>query len=185
MRRLPDPDADRAARARTGDTAAFEELVREHQRPLFGYIYRMCGNAADAEEVAQAAFVKAWQAIGGFRGESSFKTWLFRIATNLCINRRTRTRPTEELSEFLPAPEHQEPQETFRQRVREETVQTALAKLPPDQRSALVLSVYQGLSYKEIAASMGKSARAVDSLLFRAKTNLRRSLAAARARGVI
>ena len=185
MNRLPDPDAELTTRARSGELEAFEELVRRHQRPLFGYVYRMCSNPAETEEIAQAAFVKAWQAIAGFRGDASFKTWLFRIATNLCINRRTRTRPTEELNEFLPASPTEEPQEVHRQRVREEIVQAALAKLPADQRSALVLSVYQDMSYKEIAAALGKSVRAVDSLLFRAKTNLRKALEPARRKGII
>jgi RNA polymerase sigma-70 factor (ECF subfamily) len=185
VNRIQDPDAELVARARDGDAAAFEELVRRHEKPLFGYVYRMCGNHADTEEITQASFVRAWEKLAGFRGESSFKTWLFRIATNLSINRRTRTRPTEELNEFLPAPPADEPEETYRQQVREELVQAALSRLPSDQRSALVLSVYQELSYKEIAAAMGKSTRAVDSLLFRAKANLRKALDPARQKGIL
>ncbi len=165
--------------------AAFEELVRRHQRGLFSYLYRMSGNSSDAEELTQAAMVRAWKGLSGFRGASSFKTWLYRIGMNLCINLRTRRKPTEELSEFLAAPDRERPEESYRQQVREEQIRAALAELPADQRSALVLSVYQGLSYKEIAASMGKSVRAVDSLLFRAKTNVRKALSDAREKGII
>jgi RNA polymerase sigma-70 factor (ECF subfamily) len=79
----------------------------------------------------------------------------------------------------------QEPPEVYQQRVRERLVQAALSRLPDDQRTALVLSLYEHMSYKEIGTTMGKSARAVDSLLFRAKTNVRKSLADAREKGMI
>jgi len=165
--------------------AAFEELVRRHQRGLFSYLYRMCRNSSDAEEVTQAALVKAWEKLSSFRGASSFKTWLYRIGTNLCLNLRTRRKPTEELDETLAAPDRERPEQALQQKVREETVRRALAGLPADQRAALVLSVYQDMSYQEIADTMGKTVRAVDSLLFRAKTNVRKALAADRAKGVI
>ena len=165
--------------------AAFEELVRRHQRGLFSYLYRMCRNTSDAEEMAQAAMIKAWEKLGGFRGASSFKTWLYRIGTNLCFNLRTRRKPTEELSETMTAPDRERPEQAFRQKVREDAVRTALAELPADQRAALVLSVYQDMSYREIAETLGKTVRAVDSLLFRAKSNVRKALAESRAEGII
>jgi RNA polymerase sigma-70 factor, ECF subfamily len=172
-------------KAQAGDMAAFEELVRRHQRGLFSYLYRMCRNSSDAEEMAQAAMVKAWEKLAGFRGASSFKTWLYRIGTNLCFNLRTRRKPTEELVETMAAPDAARPEQVLQQKVREETVRAALAGLPGDQRAALVLSVYQDMSYKEIADTLGKTVRAVDSLLFRAKTNVRKALAEDRAKGVI
>lgn len=144
----------------------------------------MTGSPADAEELAQQAMVKAWQALKGFRGGSSFKTWLYRIGINLALNRRSRTRPTEELTELIPADEG-DPAEEFRQRQRDAAVQAALEGLPNDQRTALVLSVYEEMSYSEIGAAMGRSVRAVDSLLFRAKQNLRRLLEPARQKGIV
>jgi RNA polymerase sigma-70 factor (ECF subfamily) len=173
------------ARAQAGVLAAFVELVRGHQRGLFSYLYRMCRNTSDAEELTQAAMVRAWEKLAGFRGASSFKTWLYRIGTNLCFNLRTRSKPTEELSETLTAPDAERPEAAFRQKKREEAVRAALACLPEDQRAALVLSIYQDMSYKEIAEALGKSVRAVDSLLFRAKTNVRKALAEDRAKGII
>ncbi len=152
-----DRDHELARKAQAGDLAAFEELVRCYQRPLFAYLYRMCRNSSEAEEMAQAAFVRAWKGLAGFRHQSSFKTWLYRIATNLCINRRTRTRPTYELPENLVAP----------------------------QRAALTLATYEDMSYKEIAAAIGKSERAVDSLLFRARRNIRKLLEPAHRKGVV
>jgi len=178
-------DADLVRKAQAGDLGAFEELVRRHQQGLFSYLYRMCRNSSDAEEMAQAAMVRAWEKLAGFRGASSFKTWLYRIGTNLCFNLRTRRKPTEELDETMAAPDAERPEAAFRQKVREEAVHRALALLPDDQRAALVLSVYQDMSYKEIAETMGKTLRAVDSLLFRAKTNVRKALAEDRAKGII
>jgi RNA polymerase sigma-70 factor (ECF subfamily) len=178
-------DADLVQKAQDGDLAAFEELVRRHQHGLFSYLYRMCRNASDAEEMAQAALVKSWEKLGSFRGASSFKTWLYRIGTNLCFNLRTRRKPTEELSETMAAPDSERPETAFKQKVREEAVRRALAGLPEDQRAALVLLIYQDMSYKEIAETLGKTVRAVDSLLFRARTNVRKALAEDRAKGVI
>ena len=178
-------DADLVRKAQAGDLGAFEELVRRHQQGLFSYLYRMCRNSSDAEEMAQAAMVRAWEKLAGFRGASSFKTWLYRIGTNLCFNLRTRRKPTEELDETMAAPDAERPEAAFRQKVREEAVHLALALLPDDQRAALVLSVYQDMSYKEIAETMGKTLRAVDSLLFRAKTNVRKALAEDRTKGII
>jgi RNA polymerase sigma-70 factor (ECF subfamily) len=178
-------DRELVQRAQAGDTAAFEELVRRHQRGLFSYLYRICRNTSDAEEMAQAAMVKAWEKLGGFRGASSFKTWLYRIGTNLSFNLRTRRKPTEELTEMMAAPDAERPEAAYRQKVREDAVRNALERLPADQRAALVLSVYQDMSYREIADTMGKTVRAVDSLLFRAKTNVRKALAEDRAKGVI
>ena len=172
-------------KAQAGDPNAFEELVRRHQRGLFSYLYRMCRNTSDAEELTQAAMIRAWEKIGSFRGASSFKTWLYRIGTNLCFNLRTRRKPTEELSEMMAAPDSERPETAYRQKVREDAVREALTCLPADQRAALVLSVYEDMSYKEIAETMGRTVRAVDSLLFRAKTNVRKALAESRAKGII
>jgi RNA polymerase sigma-70 factor (ECF subfamily) len=178
-------DRELVVRSQAGDTSAFEELVRRHQQGLFSYVYRMTADRHVAEEITQQALVRAWKAIAGFGGRSGFKTWLYRIGINLAINYRTRRRPTVELDENLPAGLDSEPQATFRQRERESAVQEALARLPADQRTAMVLSLYEQLSYKEIGEAMGRSARAVDSLLFRAKTNLRKLLEPARRKGVI
>lgn len=183
--REPAPDdRELVQRALAGDLVAFEELVRRHQQGLFSYLYRMTGNSADAEELAQQALVKAWHSLRGFRGRSSFKTWLYRIGINLALNFRTRTRPAEELTEFIPA-YGSDPADEFRRKQRDEVVLAALASLPKEQRTALVLSVYEGMSYQEIGAAMGKSVRAVDSLLFRAKQKLRELLGPLREKGIL
>ncbi len=178
-------DSELVSSARQGDLRAFEELVRRHSAGLFAFIYRMVGNRDDAEELAQEAWVRAWQGLKGFKGKSGFKTWLFRIGINLAINFRSRRKVHEELSEIMPAGAENEPGTIYQQRVREELVKKALQGLPPAQRTALVLSVYEGLSYQEIARVMGKSVRAVDSLLVRARWGLRQILEPARKKGLI
>ncbi|MBN2537459.1 RNA polymerase sigma factor [candidate division WOR-3 bacterium] len=185
MARQPDVDRELVDRAQAGDLGAFEELVRKHQGPLYGYVYRMLGNRDEAEELVQVALVQAWKHLGGFRGNSSFKTWLYRIATNRCINKVTRRKPTVELPETLVGPESEEPAQEFRRHRREELVRGALDRLPGDQRAALVMATWEDMSYKDIGRAMGRSARAVDSLLFRARQNLKKLLEPARERGEV
>jgi RNA polymerase sigma-70 factor (ECF subfamily) len=169
-------DRELVRQAQAGDLSAFEVLVKEHQAGLYCYLYRTCRNAADAEEMAEEAMVKAWEGLAGFRGAASFKTWLYRIATNLCINRVTRRKPLDPLTEELPAARRDEPEETYRQRVLSECIGRALATLPADQRSALVLSIYEELSHEEIAEAMGRSPASVNMLLYRARIGVRQAL---------
>ncbi|MEO0074277.1 MAG: sigma-70 family RNA polymerase sigma factor [candidate division WOR-3 bacterium] len=178
-------DAELVEQAKSGNLSAFEELVTRHQRGLYNFLFRMTGEVAAAEELTQTALVRAWTGLSGFRQASSFKTWLYRIGANLAMNYRLRTRPAEELTESIPAPESRQPEVEYLRHRRERIVREALSKLPADQRLALVLSVYEGQSYKEIAAVMKRSVRAVDSLLFRAKQNLRRLLQPARDKGIV
>jgi RNA polymerase sigma-70 factor (ECF subfamily) len=174
-----------AARAAGGDLAAFEELVRRYQEPLYRYLWRMCRNQAEAEDMAQEALVKAWVGLGGFRGRASFKTWLFRIGTNLCLNRLSRARRTEPLDEELPGPRQDEPEENFRQRRARACVRLAVDSLPADQRTVLVLWAYEGMSYDEIAEATGRTWASVNALLYRARITLRERLAEARDKGIV
>jgi RNA polymerase sigma-70 factor (ECF subfamily) len=178
-------DQQLVEQAQAGDMSAFDELVRRHHGPVYCYLHRTCRNGAEAEEMTQESFVKAWEGLKGFRGAASFKTWLFRIATNLCINRLSRRKPVDPLSEDVPAARRDEPEETFRQRKLKECISAALELLPADQRSALVLSIYEELSYDEIAVAMGRSIASVNSLLYRARMSLRQTLEGARSRGLV
>lgn len=180
-----DEDGRLVEQAQAGDLDAFDGLVRQYQGKLYGYLYRVSRNAADAEEMTQETFVKAWDGLGGFRGAASFKTWLFRIATNLCINRLSRRKPLEPLTEEISAGRRDEPEENFRQQLLGECINRALGCLPADQRSALVLSIYEELSHDEIARVMGRSEASVNMLLYRARMSVRESLADSRKRGLI
>jgi len=178
-------DREFVARAQAGELAAFDELVRRHNGSLYGYLWRLCRNSADAEEMAQEVFIKAWQGIARFRGAASFKTWLFRIATNLCINRLSRRRPVDPLPDEIPGRVADEPEEAFRRRAQSECVSAALARLPADQHTAMLLFVYEEMSYEEIAAATGRSRASVNSLLYRARMSVRKTLEAARERGLL
>jgi RNA polymerase sigma-70 factor (ECF subfamily) len=178
-------DQELVLSAQNGDLAAFETLVRQHGPALYAFIYRLVGDPTDADELTQETWVKAWRSLSGFKGKSEFKTWLFRIGMNLTFNWKKRRKPVEELTELLPGSSNNEPVTVFEQKRREEVVKAALAQLPPDQRTALVLNIYEGMSYREVAEVMGRSVRAVDALLFRAKANLRQILIPARRKGIV
>lgn len=175
--RGPKPeDVELVRQARQGELAAFDELVERHSRPLYCYLWRMCRDSAEAEELAQAAFVRAWEGLAGFRGDASFRTWLYRVATNVCINRTMRRRRTEPLDEELPARCADEPEQVYRQRALHERLAAVIGALPADQRSALLLFAYDEMSYFEIAEVMGRSAAAVNALIYRARLAVRAAM---------
>ena len=102
-------DTELVRRAQHGDTVAFEQLVRRHQRYVFNVAYRVLNDYAEAEDMTQEAFVRAWRGLPGFRGQARFTTWLYRIVHNLCLNRlpglRRELLQTESLEESVPTPD--------------------------------------------------------------------------------
>lgn len=177
---VPEEDGRLVLRAQAGELTAFDELVRRHARPLYCYLWRMCRNQAEAEEMAQESFVRAWEGLAGFRRQASFRTWLFRLATNLCLNRLARTKRFAALDEETPGPATSEPEQIHAQLRQSEMIRAALLALPADQRAALVLYAYDELSYQEIAQVMGRSAAAVNALIYRARDAVRTALGAER-----
>jgi RNA polymerase sigma-70 factor (ECF subfamily) len=172
---------------RQGSTAAFNQLVAAYQSQVYNTAYRILGDPDAAADAAQEAFISAYRGIGGFRG-GSFKAWLLRIVTNACYDqfRRRQRHPTSSLDALLVADE--EPAEllgaadgpedhALRREVRAQ-VQEALLTLPPDQRTVVVLSDVQGLSYEEIAEVTQTSLGTVKSRLSRAREHLRVELLA-------
>lgn len=159
------------------DETAFAEFFRMYQNRVLNLAYRYLGNRGDAELVTQDTFLRVWQHAAKFRGGSQVWTWLYRITVNLCMNVRSRRRqPTEELDDRMPAGEASQPVEAHARRTQEEIVRKALDSLAADQRMAIVLSKFEGLSYDEIAQTMNKTVSAVATLLFRARENLRARL---------
>jgi RNA polymerase sigma-70 factor (ECF subfamily) len=160
-----------------GDREAFDRLVERYQRDVYRLCYRYVNGHEDANDLAQDAFLKAWRAVGRFRGDSAFSTWLYRIAVNACLNRRALRRPlTQELSEGLADPRRgadgDVESEDEARRVRE-----AVTRLPDKQRATLILKVYQELTHEEVAQILGATVGTVKSNLFHALANLRRLLA--------
>lgn len=169
-------------RVREGDEAALGRLMERWERPVKAVIGRLVGNAAEAEELAQEAFVRLWQQRGRFRPGAEFRPWMLALAVNLARNRLRwwRRRPVISLDAWSGhlsvaggggTPEELEASE------RAEAVRAAVAALPADQREALVLFEYEELAQAEIAAIVGASPKAVERRLDRARAELRQRLA--------
>jgi RNA polymerase sigma-70 factor (ECF subfamily) len=183
---MADADSELVLRSQQGDAAAFEELVRHHQRMVHALTYRMTGSLTDAEDLAQEAFLRAYKEIGGFRGNARFSTWLYRIAVNACLNwRQSEARRHVLYAQAAP--------ELLRQRMETEgpsdiaagQVQAALLKLPAKQRAAIVLTTYDGLTHAEAGEVLGCSETTVSWRVFAAKRKLKRFLSAPSAAAVL
>lgn len=162
---------------RAGDSKAYNSAVRQHIKPLSHYAFRMLGNSKDTEDIVQETLLRLWTHADSWKpNKAGVSTWLHRIAHNLCIDylRKDKSNVSSELSEDLesgdrPAqvPEHEE---------RLAALRGALDTLPERQRSAIILSHYQGFSNREIAEVMGVSVDALESILARARRGLRAQL---------
>lgn len=170
-----------------GEPAAFEALVRDNEKAVYRLCYRMLGEEQDALDASQEAFFKAYRSLGSFRRESRFSVWLYRLASNVCLD-MLRKRPdaapaslTDEEGAALDLPDSApSPQEAAEAREQREAVRRALLKLSPDFRQAVVLRDVNGLSYEEIAGISGLEAGTVKSRIFRARRKLAELLAADR-----
>lgn len=175
-----DPDRATVDDAQSGDVAAFERLVLRYQARLVNFAAALVGDAG-GEDVAQEAFVRAWKGLGRFRGESSFKTWLYRIATNVARTHRERRgrqpvigRSLDDEVEARPGSEPEAPTaDAETALVTRETIDRALGELPEELRLALVLRDVEGLDYKEIASVTAAPIGTVESRIFRARRRMR------------
>ncbi|HLI60423.1 MAG TPA: sigma-70 family RNA polymerase sigma factor [Solirubrobacteraceae bacterium] len=158
--------------ARAGDVDAFSELVRRHQGRVYRIALRMLESDADAQDAAQDTFVRAWRSLPRFRGESSVATWLYRIVTNRCVSMLAARRASAPLREGDVAVETDDPAWLVAQRERMDAVSRAVSRLPDDQRLALVLRDYEGLSYAEVAEVLGIGEGAVKSRIHRARAEV-------------
>ncbi|WP_277403076.1 RNA polymerase sigma factor [Burkholderia sp. Ac-20365] len=177
-----DPDAELVAGVGRQEPAAVRTLVARKLPRLLALATRMLGDRMEAEDVAQEAFMRIWKQAPRWReGEARFDTWLHRVALNLCYDRLRghREEPADELPDVLPddADPAATPDAQLEAQSRDARVRAALAALPARQREALVLNYYQELSNIEAAALMGITVDALESLLARARRNLRAQLA--------
>lgn len=173
-RSIIDPDADLVLRVGRLDRAACEELVGRHLSRVTAVAYRVLGNSADAEDIAQEVFLKVWQHAASWRpGQALFSTWLHTVTVNLCRDRLRKRRETglEDAAEI--ADGRHDAEKTLHSSKVSHVVDQALASLPERQRVALTLCHYQGLSNIEAASIMDVSVEAVESLLSRARRGLR------------
>jgi RNA polymerase sigma-70 factor (ECF subfamily) len=187
-----DHDADMmlVERALDGDLAAFEQLVSRYQNKLVGFAARMLGDHDEAEDVAQEAFVKAYRALDSFRGQAQFSTWLYRIATNLCIDRarakKRRPQQAYSLDEPLDKDEDKggrevpdstfEPSKSVEREELRQTVRATMAEMPEKMRQVLIMCDMQGMPYEQIAQVLNCPIGTVKSRLFHARADLARRL---------
>lgn len=170
-----------------GDAPAFAELVARYTAPIFNLAFRLTGDRAEAENVTQEAFLRVYSALPHSRTEMAFKPWLFQIAVNLCRDLARKKRPddfTDLAQEDQCAPEEEVedeaplPLDQIEAHELERALACAVASLPQVYRAAVTLRYTEGLSYEEIAVVLKLPVNTVRTHLFRAKTILRKSLAA-------
>jgi RNA polymerase sigma-70 factor, ECF subfamily len=184
-------DADEAAlvvQAKNGDAAAFEQLISIYDKKVYNLAYRMCGDREDASDLAQEALVRAYKAIGRFREQAQFSTWLYRIVVNVCLDhQRSRKRhPTVSLDEPLAGEDGDiprqltadtlDPEAEYQQLETQREVQRAIGRLNDDHRIVVIMRDIQGLPYEDIAAALGVALGTVKSRLNRARRALKEEL---------
>lgn len=166
-----------------GDSNAYELLVREYEKNVYNLALRMTGNSEDAYDMSQEAFIKAYNSLSSFRGDSKFSVWLYRIVSNVCLDflRSRNRRATVSLSvendegeemELDIADEASSPQALLDRSLTRDAVRRGLQALPPDHREILLLREIQGLSYDEIAETLDLEVGTVKSRIFRARKKL-------------
>jgi RNA polymerase sigma-70 factor, ECF subfamily len=182
-------DVDAMLRVKTGDESAFAYLVQKYRRPMVGFMYRLCHNAATAEELAQEVFLRVYRSRTTYEPSAKFTTWLYRIATNLAVNhardtRHERVENTVRLDEadqetgLTPdlADDSLTAEEEILKRERLAAIRAKVNALPERQRVAVIMHKYQQMDYREIAGVLKLSESATKSLLFRGYETLREQL---------
>ena len=169
--------------AQGGDQGAFGQLVEANQGKIYTLCYRMTGNPEDAADLTQEAFLNAWRGLGGFGGQSSFSTWLYRLASNACIDFLRREKRRSALSMTLEGEgedkqaeipdETASPERSLEKKEARQAVRKALAALSPEHREVLMLRELEGLSYQEIGQALGLEEGTVKSRIARARLALR------------
>ena len=158
-----------------GERKAFETIVDKYEKPLFNAAFRILGNVADAEEVTQVAFIKAFEGLGTFRKGSKFFSWLYRIAVNESLNFRRARKMHDPIDDDSGA-KPETPETIYAQRELQAGIQRALNKLTDEYRVVIVLRHFQDCSYEEMSEILGIPAKRVKSRLFSARQQLRNLL---------
>ena len=176
------------ARARKGDETAFEALVTENETRIYNLCLRLAGNREDAAELTQEAFLNAWRGLGRFQGESSFSTWLYRLATNACIDFLRKEKRRQSLSMTVSLDDEEEarqvelpderyaPEGALERAEARRAVAEGLERLTLEHRQVLVMREIHGLSYAEIGQVLGLEEGTVKSRIARARGALRKVL---------
>jgi RNA polymerase sigma-70 factor (ECF subfamily) len=178
-------DEELVARSIEGDTESFNQLIRRWERPIYALAYRTIGREEDARDICQDTFLRAYRALPGFRGHAKFSSWLYRITLNLCRDwaRRERRTPVvqpPEDTDLMELAAAAEPSESIEDLVSRKdltrAVQALMARLPEEQRTAIILKEYQGLTFQEIADLLDCPLSTVKTRLYQGLSVLRREL---------
>ena len=167
------PDHDLMARAAHGDERAFRELARRHAGSALRLARRILGSEALAEEIVQDAFLRVWINAPRWRPQAAFRTWLYRVVINLCLNAKRRPDDLPLAAAGDPADPAHDPGAALEQRERDARLAAAIDRLPARQRAAIVLTYQEGLGNAEAAAVLGTSVAGIETLLVRARRSLR------------
>lgn len=170
-------------KAGRGDAYAFEQLISAHENKMYAVALRMCGNREDAQDCLQEAMLRVYRAMAGFKGQSSFSTWVYRITMNSCLDelRRRKSRTATSLDAmlengFAPSDEGDTPEQSSLRSEQRRALEQAIAKLPEDMRAAIVLRDIQGCSYDEIAEALNANVGTIKSRISRGREKLRATL---------
>ena len=180
-------ESELVTRAKAGDQDAFEQLVRDNEKRIYNLALRMVGSPEDALDLSQEAFLNAWKGLASFQGNSSFSTWLYRLASNACLDfLRARKRRQAAMGPPLslddadaappPADERFQPDLQLACRERASALRRAMDALPPHHRQVLVLRELSGLSYQELSDVLQLDMGTVKSRLTRARVSLKKIL---------
>jgi RNA polymerase sigma-70 factor (ECF subfamily) len=178
-------DEELVTRSVGGDTESFNQLILRWERPIYALAYRVIGREEDARDVCQETFLRAFRALRGFKGQAKFSSWLYRIALNLCRDwiRRERRAPVAQAPEgvdLLDLAAEREPSESIETLVARREMSRAVAKamalLPEEQRTAIILKEYHGLTFQEIADLLDCPLSTVKTRLYQGLSVLRRAL---------
>ena len=178
-------DEDLVTRSRGGDLESFNQLILRWERPIYALAYRVIGREEDARDVCQETFLRAFRALPGFKGQAKFSSWVYRIALNLCRDwmRRQRRTPTVQMPEGADPVElaaeggpAESIEDLVSRRELSAVVAEAMALLPEEQRTAIVLKEYHGMTFQEIAELQGCPLSTVKTRLYQGLSVLRRHL---------
>lgn len=180
-------DEELVALSIDGDAESFNQLVIRWERPIYALAYRVIGREEEARDIVQETFLRAFRGIGNFRGQAKFSSWVYRIALNLCRDwirreRRAPIAPTPEGMDVIELAAEQGPAESIEDLVARHDMSRAVAKamahLPDEQRTAIVLKEYHGMTFQEIADLQGCPLSTVKTRLYQGLSVLRRQLQA-------
>lgn len=170
-------------RAAKGDASAFNELLGLHEKKMYAVCLRMCVNQEDAQDCLQEAMLRIYRSISGFKGQSSFSTWIYRVTMNTCLDelRKKKNKQTTSLDSLLdtgwsPSDDYDTPEHHAIEGERRKAIRSAISELPEDMRSAVVLRDIEGFSYDEISVILGINVGTIKSRISRGREKLREKI---------